>query len=343
MITTQHITAEQLHETLRNIKVGGSVCHYSLKKCAEFVPLINEIRELKEEKNAVILVHSYVTPEIIYGVGDYVGDSYALSKNAMQTKADVIVFAAVRFMGETAKILNPEKEVLVPTVLDGCTLADCINAADVSALRREFPDYTFVCYVNTTADVKAECDVCVTSANVYKVVEAISNEKIYFLPDKLMGQNLANEMRRRGVKKDIRYFNGSCYVHEEYGEEQIFRIRTEYPNVKVVSHPECKPAICEQSDFVGSTSQMINYMMETESKEFLMLTECGLSSRLQKEFPDKRLVGTCTLCRYMKSNTLEDILRVLKNPAPRDRVLIREDIRQKAARCVEAMFVYTQQ
>lgn len=343
MLTKQYITPQDLHESLKNIRVGGSVCHYSLKKCEEFVPLINEIRELKEEKNAVILVHSYVTPEIIYGVGDYVGDSYALSKNAMQTKADVIVFAAVRFMGETAKILNPEKEVLVPTALDGCTLADCINAADVRALRREFPDYTFVCYVNTTADVKAECDVCVTSANVYKVVEAIPNEKIYFLPDKLMGQNLANEMRRRGVKKDIRYFNGTCYVHEEYGEEQIFRIRTEYPNVKVVSHPECKPAICEQSDFVGSTSQMINYMMETESKEFLMLTECGLSSRLQKEFPDKRLVGTCTLCRYMKSNTLEDILRVLKNPTPRDRVFIQEDIRQKAARCVEAMFAYTRQ
>ncbi len=341
MITTEHITAEQLHETLKNIKVGGNACHYSLRKCEEFVPLINEIRELKEEKNAVILVHSYVSPEIIYGVGDFVGDSYALSKNAMQTKADVIVFAAVRFMGETAQILNPEKEVLVPTALDGCTLADCIHAEDVRALRREFPDYTFVCYVNTTADVKAECDVCVTSANVYKVVEAIPNEKIYFLPDKLMGQNLANEMKRRGVKKEIRYYSGTCYVHEEYGEEQIFRIRTEYPNVKVVSHPECKPAVCEQSDFVGSTSQMINYMMETESKEFLMLTECGLSSRLQKEFPDKKLVGTCTLCRYMKSNTLEDILRVLKNPTPRDHVFIREDIRQKAARCIEAMFHYT--
>lgn len=342
MLTKQYrITAEQLHESLKNIKVGGSVCHYSLKKCEEFVPLINEINELKEEKNAVILVHSYVTPEIIYGVGDYVGDSYALSKNAKETKADIIVFAAVRFMGETAKILNPEKDVLIPGRLDGCTLADCIHAADVRALRREFPNYTFVCYINTTADVKAECDVCVTSANIYKIVEAIPNEKIYFLPDKLMGQNLANAMRRRGVKKDIRYFSGTCYVHEEYGEEQIFRIRTEYPNVKVVSHPECKPVICEQSDFVGSTSQMINYMMETESKEFLMLTECGLSSRLQKEFPGKKLVGTCTLCRYMKSNTLEDILRVMKNPAPHDRVVLDETVRRRAARTIEAMFAYT--
>lgn len=343
MLTKQSITPQDLYESLKNIKVGGTACHYSLQKCAEFVPLINEINELKEEMNAVILVHSYVSPEIVYGVGDYVGDSYALSKNAMETKADVIVFAAVRFMGETAKVMNPDKEVLIPTPLDGCTLADCISAADVRRLRREFPERTFVCYINTTAEVKAECDVCVTSANVYNVVERIPNDKIYFLPDKLMGQNLANEMKARGVSKDIRYFTGTCYVHEEYGEDQIFRIRTEYPNVKVVSHPECTPAVVANSDFVGSTAQMLGYMQETESKEFLMLTECGLSSRLQKEFPDKKLVGTCTLCRYMKSNTLEDILRVMKNPAPWDRVVVDEGVRLRAAKCIEAMFHYTRQ
>ncbi|OGW95958.1 MAG: quinolinate synthase [Omnitrophica WOR_2 bacterium GWC2_45_7] len=342
MLTTQKITAEQLYQTLKNIKVGGSVCQYSLRKCAEFVPLINEINELKEEKNAVILVHSYISPEIIYGVGDYVGDSYALSKNALETHADVIVFAAVRFMGETAKILNPEKDVLIPGLLDGCSLADSINAQDVRRLRREFPHYTFVCYINTTAEVKAECDVCVTSANVYKIVENIPNKNIYFLPDKLMGQNLANEMKARGIHKNIRYFDGTCYVHEEYTDEQIFKIRMEYPQVKIVSHPECKPTICDQSDFVGSTTQMLQYMLETDSKEFLMLTECGLSSRLQAEFPDKKLVGTCTLCRYMKSNTLQDILRVLKNPTDNDRVYIDEDIRLKAAQCIQAMFHYTQ-
>jgi len=196
-----HITAEELYETLHNIKVGGTVCHYSLKKCKELVPIVNEIRELKEEKNAVVLVHSYVSPEIIYGVGDYVGDSYALSKNALETKADTIVFAAVRFMGETAKILNPEKNVLIPGQLDGCTLADSITAEQVRALRKEFPEHTFVCYINTTAEVKAECDVCVTSANVYTIIENIPNDKIYFLPDKLMGQNLVREMETRGVKK----------------------------------------------------------------------------------------------------------------------------------------------
>jgi len=342
MLTQQHITAKDLYDILKNIKVGGSVCTYSLRKCEELVPLINEINELKAEKNAVILVHSYVSPELIYGVGDYVGDSYGLSKNAMETDADIIVFAAVRFMGETAKILNPEKEVLIPGLDDGCTLADAINATQVRALRQKFPGYTFVCYINTSAEVKAECDVCVTSANAYTIVANIPNEKIYFLPDKFMGQNIIKEMKDRGIKKDIRYFSGTCYVHEEYGIEEIFKIRTEYPNAKIVSHPECNPEVCEQSDFVGSTSQMLNYMRETESKEFLMLTECGLSSRLQVEFPDKKLVGSCSMCRYMKSNTLEDIKRVLTNPRPRDRVTINEDVRQKAKKCIDAMFHYTQ-
>ena len=276
MLTKEQITAEQLYQTLKNIKVGGTVCKYSLKKCEELVPLINEINELKEQQNAVILVHSYVSPEIIYGVGDFVGDSYKLSKDAVSTKADKIIFAAVRFMGETAKILNPEKEVLIPGLLDGCTLADSITADQVLDLRKEFPKHTFVCYINTTAEVKAECDVCVTSANVYDIVERLPNDKIYFLPDKLMGLNLVKEMEARGVKKDIQFFNGTCYVHEEYDPEQIFKIRVEYPDVKVVSHPECTPEVVRSSDFIGSTSQMLEYMRTTDATEFLMLTECGL-------------------------------------------------------------------
>ncbi len=340
MLKTQ-TTAEQLYEKLKNIKVGGSVCQYSFKKCEEFVPIINEINELKEEKNAVILAHSYITPEIVYGVADFVGDSYKLSKDAMSTTASTIVFTAVRFMGETAKILNPEKEVLIPSPLDGCTLADSINAAQVRALRKEFPGYTFVCYINTTAEVKAECDVCVTSANVYKIVENIPNDKIYFLPDKFMGQNLKNDMERRGVKKDICFFTGSCYVHEEYNIEDILKIRLEYPNAKIVSHPECNSSVVDNSDFVGSTEQMLHFMRETESKEFLMLTECGLSSRLQSEFPDKKLVGSCAMCKYMKSNILDDILRVLKNPLPKDRVVFDEHVRLRALKSIEAMFTYT--
>ena len=343
MLTAQKMTAKQLHDILKNIKVGGTVCHYSFKKCAELVPVINEINELKEEKNAVILAHSYVSPEIIYGVADFVGDSYALSKDAMSTDAKTIVFAAVRFMGETAQILNPEKEVLIPSSLDGCTLADSINAAQVRELRKKFPVHSFVCYINTTAGVKAECDVCVTSANVYDIVENIPNDKIYFLPDKLMGKNLVAEMQKRGVKKDIQYFSGTCYVHEEYSAEQIRNIRLEYPDVQVVSHPECKPDVVQHSDFVGSTAQMLQYMQKSEANEFLMLTECGLSSRLQVEMPHKRLVGSCTLCKFMKSNTLDNILRVLKNPTNRDRVILDEKVRMRAAKCIEAMFFYTSQ
>lgn len=342
MLTAEQLTAEQLYHRLKNIKVGGSVCQFSLRKCEELVPFINEINELKEEQNAVILAHSYVSPEILYGVADFIGDSYALSKNAMSTDAGKIVFAAVRFMGETAQILNPEKEVLIPGLLDGCTLADSITVHQVRVLRRQYPDYTFVCYINTSAAVKAACDVCVTSSNVYTIVERIPNDKIYFLPDKLMGQNLVMAMEARGVTKDIRFFSGTCYVHEEYDAEQIFKIRLEYPEVRIVSHPECHPKVCQASDYVGSTAQMLQYMRETDSKEFLMMTECGLSARLQMEFPDKKLVGSCTLCRYMKSNTLEDILRVLKNPTDRDRVILDEDIRQSALRCIKAMFSYTQ-
>ncbi|MCA9398490.1 MAG: quinolinate synthase NadA [Candidatus Omnitrophica bacterium] len=342
MLTKDKITAEELYQALKNVKVGKDVCQYSLKKCEELVPLINEIRDLKEQKNAVILVHSYVTPEIIYGVGDYVGDSYALSKNAMETNAKTIVFAAVRFMGETAKILNPEKDVLIPGLEDGCTLADSITAEDVRRLRKEFPEHTFVCYINTTAEVKAECDVCVTSSNVYTIAENIPNDKIYFLPDKLMGQNLRNELIKRGIKKDIQFYHGTCYVHEEYDAEQIFKIRTEYPDAEIISHPECNEEVVKNSDYVGSTAQLLDYMKTAKAKEFLMLTECGLSGRLQVEFPDKRLVGSCTLCRYMKSNTLEDILRVLKNPTERDRVIINPEVQESALSCINAMFRYNQ-
>ncbi len=339
MIRTK-LTAEQLFDKLKDIKLGGQTCVYSFKKCEEFVPLINEINELKEEKNTVILAHSYISPEIIYGVSDFVGDSYKLSKDALTTMAKTIVFVAVRFMGETAKILNPEKEVLIPAPLDGCTLADSINAAQVRALRKQYPEHTFICYINTTVEVKAECDVCVTSANVYDITHNISNDKIYFLPDKFMGQNLRNEMERRGVKKDIQFFSGTCYVHEEYGIEDIHKIRLEYPHAKIVSHPECNSAVVSNSDFVGSTEQMLNYMRQTQSQEFLMLTECGLSSRLQVEFPEKKLVGSCTMCKYMKSNTLKDILRVLKNPEERDRVAFDEDLRFRALKTIEAMFAY---
>ena len=336
------MTAEELQAKLRNVKVNGAACSYTLEKCATLVPVINAINEIKKLRNAVILAHSYVAPEIVYGVADFTGDSYGLSKDAMGTKADTIVFAAVRFMGETAKILNPEKEVLIPGKDSGCTLADAVTGPDVIALRRQFPDYTYVCYINTTAEVKAECDVCVTSSNVYDIVEAIPNDKIYFLPDKLMGRNLQEEMARRGVVKDIKVFEGTCYVHEQYDPEMIRFMRVKFPKLEVVTHPECSPEVVRASDYVGSTSQMIKHVAQSKEKDFLVLTECGLISRLQTEHPEKNFVGSCTMCRYMKSNTLEDILRVLIKPRPEDRVVIEESVRKRALACIEAMFRYTE-
>jgi quinolinate synthase len=340
--TPKILTAEELYAILKNIKLGGQVCHYSLKKCEELAPLVNEVNALKTEQDAVILAHTYVVPEILYGVADFVGDSYGLSKNAMSTPAKKIIFAAVKFMGETAQILNPDKEVLMPAKDGGCTLADAINGSEVRRLRQEFPDRTFVCYINTTAEVKAECDVCVTSANVVRVVERIPDKKIYFLPDKFMGQNLIHELKKRGVSKDILYFNGTCDVHKEYTLEQVHKVNLEYPEAKVVSHPECKPEVCEASDYVGSTSQMLQYMRKTAADQFLMLTECGLSARLQVEFPEKHLVGTCTLCDYMKSNDLHDIIRVLKHPTDKDRISVPPSIQEKAKKCIEAMFLYAE-
>jgi quinolinate synthase len=336
------MTGAELYDKLKDVRISGGACAYTPEKVESMMPLINAINALKKERNAVILAHSYVSPEIVYGVADFTGDSYALAKDATTTTADTIVFAAVRFMGETAKILNPEKKVLIPGRESGCTLADAITGPDVIRLKKEFPEHTFVCYINTTADVKAECDVCVTSSNVYDIVETIPNDKIYFVPDKLMGQNIQEEMARRGVNKDIRLYPGTCYVHEEYDPEMIRFLRLKFPGVKVLSHPECSPGVARASDYVGSTAQMIDYVAKSRESQFAMLTECGLSSRLQVEFPGKKIVGSCTMCKYMKSNTLEGILRVLMKPRPEDEVVLDEDIRLRAQRCIDAMFDYVE-
>ncbi|MEW5894480.1 MAG: quinolinate synthase NadA [Candidatus Omnitrophota bacterium] len=335
--------AEDLFQRLLKIKETQNLCPAAfLEKSQELTQKIQRINELKKEKNAVILVHTYVTPEIIYGIGDFVGDSYILSKKAMTTDADTIIFVAVRFMGETAKILNPQKTVLVPGLEDGCTLADAITAQQVRELRKQYPDHTFVCYINTTAEVKAECDVCVTSSNVNTVIQNIPNKKIYFLPDKMMGQNLISQMKKRGIDKEIAYFNGTCYVHEEFTLERLLELKKQFPNARVAAHPECRPEVCAQADFVGSTEQMYTYLKKSPDNEFIMLTECGLSARMLVEFPDKRIVGTCTFCKYMKSNTLDDVIRVLTNPAPRDFVEIDESVRKRAKKCVENMFKYAE-
>jgi quinolinate synthase len=329
-----------LYEALKDVKIGGNICKFSMEKCETLFPLVAEINRLKHEKNAIILAHSYVSPEIQVAVADFVGDSYELSKWARDTKAETIVFSAVKFMAETAKLLSPKKTVLVPSKRNGCSLADSITAADMDNLREKYPDATFVCYINTTAAVKARCDVCVTSSNVYKIIEAIPNDHIVFVPDKLMGENIIQYAKEKEISKTIRLWDGTCYVHETYEPEMIHYLRQEHPGLKVVSHPECSPAIVDVSDYVGSTSQMIRYVKETEAEAYFLLTECGLAGRLQSEISGKVFVGSCTMCRYMKANTLEDILRVLQTPDLDDVIEIGDQDRINALKCIDAMFAY---
>ena len=336
------IAVDEIYQKLKNIRIGGSVCRYPYELCEKLTPLINEINKLKREKNAIILAHSYVAPEIIYGVADFVGDSYKLSWESAQTKANVIIFSAVKFMAETAKILSPKKQVLVPSSFNGCSLADSITAEDVRRLKQFYPNHTFVCYINTTADVKAQCHTCVTSSNVYDIIEMIPNNKIYFLPDELMGRNILEEMKKRGIKKEILFYHGTCYVHEQYEAEMIDYIRLEYPEVKILSHPECDTDITKKSDYVGSTGQMLNYVHQSSSESFFLLTECGLTERLESEIKNKKFVGTCTMCRYMKSNTLEDIKRVLIAPKERDEIKLSEGVIQKAKQSIQQMFSYVE-
>ncbi len=337
------ITGAVLYDRLKDVKLGGTICLFTPEKCEQIAPIVNEIQRLKKEHDAVILAHSYVGPEIIATVADFSGDSYELSKSAKSTTAKTIVFVAVKFMAETAKLLNPNKRVLMPSRNNGCTLADSITGDDVKRLRLQYPDHTFVCYINTTVDVKAQCDVCVTSSNVDHIIETIPNDKIYFLPDRLMGQNVINALKAKGIEKEILLWNGTCYVHEEYDPDVIHYLRKEHPGLKVVSHPECNPEVVAQSDFVGSTSQMLKFVADNSAPAYFMLTECGLTSRLQLEHPGKKFVGACTMCRYMKSNTLADIARVLTSPDPIDEIHLDPADVEAADRCITRMFDYTNQ
>ncbi len=332
------ITVEQLYEKLKPIKVGSPLCEFTLEHCRRIHPIIDRIEELKREKNAIILAHNYVAPEILYGVADTTGDSYGLAKTARDSDAEIIVFPAVRFMAETAKILNPDKTVIDPNPDGGCSLADGISATDVARLRKEFPGHTFVCYINTTAEVKALCDVCVTSSNVYRIVETIYNDNIYFLPDKLMAMNVIQFLKDRGIEKNISWYDGTCYVHEEYAPDAIDFIRGNNPDVDVLVHPECQPEVVRKADYVGSTTNMLNHVRASSCDTFFLLTECGLTGILQSEFPDKRFVGTCTMCKYMKTNSLQDILQALENPRPDQIVELSPEVQKKALRCVERMF-----
>ena len=335
--------AIDLYNKLRSVQNGTVLCQYSMETCEKLALLINEINVLKKEKKASILAHSYVAPEIILGVADYSGDSYQLSKNAMETPAQTIIFAAVEFMGETAKILNPNKKVLIPGTNTGCSLANSITGEQVKNLRNKYKEHAFVCYINTTADVKAQCDVCVTSSNALKIISNIPNDKIVFLPDNLMGENLKNDLTKMGIKKELVTHTGTCYVHEQYDQDLIKYFRIQNKNLRIVSHPECHPNVAMQSDFVGSTGQMLDYIRKSpEEAPILLLTECGLNARLQSELPNRKFIGSCNMCKYMKSNSLENILQTLKEPNRAKEIKLNANVLAAAKRCIENMFKYAE-
>jgi len=311
---------------------------WNIETCREIAPLTLEINQLKQEKNAVVLAHSYVEPEVIYGVGDFKGDSYFLAEKAKQAKADVIVFAGVVFMAETAKILSPDALVVVPDRDSGCSLADSISGEDVRNMKALYPEAAVVCYINCTAEVKAESDVCVTSSNVYDIVAGLPEKQILFVPDRLMADNIRKEMAKRGVEKEIISSDGTCIVHEEFTSAQIAEARRTFPGLKIVAHPECTSEVAELVDFLGSTGEMMKYVKSTDAPYYLMLTECGLVSRLAVEDPEKNFIGGCRLCPYMKMNTLRKIRDALKAPKPDQVVTLEEDLGERAARCIERMF-----
>ena len=335
------VEADRLLCSLMHVECDPRGRTWNLETCREIAPLTLEINRLKKEKNAVILTHSYVEPEIIYGVGDFKGDSYHLSLMAKQAKAQIIVFVGVVFMAETAKILSPEATVVVPDRGSGCSLADSIDGDGVRKLKALYPDATVVCYINSTADVKAESDVCVTSGNVYAIVQKLPARRILFVPDRLMAENVRAEMKARGVDKEIISSDGTCMVHDQFTPAQIAEARAQFPGLKVVAHPECTEEVAALADYVGSTGGMMKYVKTTPAPYFLMLTECGLVGRLEVEAPEKTFIGGCRLCPYMKLNSLEKVRDALLAPRPDQIVTLDEGLRLRAARCIERMFELT--
>lgn len=306
---------------------------WTMPECLLYAPLTLEINQLKKQKNAVILGHSYQTPDIIYGISDFVGDSYELSKKAAETNADTIVFCGVRFMAETAKILSPEKTVLLPAPDAGCSLSESITAEDVRELKKKHPGAPVVMYVNTSADVKAEADVCCTSANALKIINSLPQKKIIFLPDQFMAQNLA-----KLTDKQIIGWHGTCIVHEEFDAEKVRAVRNAYPGVKIVAHSECKPEVIAEVDAMGGTSDMIRYITQSDAKSFMLVTECGLGDRMRVEMPQKLIVGTCSLCPYMKKNNLVNVLSSLEHPSDDQVIEIPKSVRLRAKAALDRMF-----
>ncbi|HKE57791.1 MAG TPA: quinolinate synthase NadA [Pyrinomonadaceae bacterium] len=339
-------TTAGMYEKLKGL-LANTVPDFELRIKAE---LAVEINRLKVEKNAVILGHNYMEPALYHSIPDFAGDSLELSRRAARTDKDIIVFCGVKFMAETAKILNPDKKVLIPSEKAGCSLAASITAADVRALKAQFPGVPVVTYINTYADVKAESDICCTSGNAVAVVESLNSDRIIFIPDEYLAANVARETNKKIIyptRDPMRKFGkllhyqmigwpGRCEVHERFTVEDIANVRKQFPEVVVLAHPECSPEVVAASDFSGSTTAMIRYVEKTKAPHYLMLTECSMGDNVAAANPDKDMLRLCSIrCPHMNQITLEDTLEALQKE--QFEVVIDEEIRQRAYQSVERM------
>ncbi|MEK6957789.1 MAG: quinolinate synthase NadA [archaeon] len=320
----------EIREEAKRLFANMRHLDYSMSECMLFAPITLKINQLKKQKNAVILAHNYQRPEILLGVADFTGDSFGLSVEAKRTNADLILFCGVVFMAETAKILNPSKKVLISSLEAGCSLSESITAADVRKVKALHPNVPVVTYVNTSAEVKAESDVCCTSANALKVIEAMPGNEVIFLPDIFMAQNLQKQ-----TNKKIHSWNGKCIVHEIFTKEQIMSYKKQYPDMKVLSHLECRPEVIEVSDLAGGTSDMYNFIKKSTAKRFMLVTECGMSDLLRARFPDKQFINPCAVCPYMKKINLENILDSLEKE--KFEINVPELVRAKAQSALDKM------
>ncbi len=295
-----------------------------------FAPYVKAINELKKERNAVVLAHNYMTPEIFHCISDFVGDSLQLAVEASNTDAEIIVQCGVHFMAETAKLLSPEKTVLIPDMKAGCSLAASITGADVRALREAYPGVPVVTYANCSAEVKAECDVCCTSSNAVKIVESLGVPRVIFVPDEYLAKYVAKQ-----TDVEIIAWKGHCEVHERFTAEDLRAAREADPAVKIIAHPECPPDVLAEADFTGSTSGMINYVKDNRPKKVVMVTECSMSDNVAAETPGVEFVRPCNLCPHMKRITLPKILDSLVYM--KEEIVIDPEVAERARRSVERM------
>ncbi len=318
------------------VKAGTTEIYNKLKKSIPdlewpvLAPYIFEINKIKKKNDFVILAHNYQTPDIFYGIADVVGDSLGLAIKGSKVKEKNILMCGVHFMAETAKIMSPEKKVYLPDMKAGCSLAESITAEDIRKLKKKYPNVPVVTYVNTSADVKSETDICCTSANAVKVVESLGVDEVIFLPDEYLAKYVSLNTNVKIIS-----WKGKCEVHEKFSKKDILDIKSRYKDLEVVSHPECPPDVIAASDFTGSTGSMINHVKNTKAKNIFLVTECSMSDNVQIENPNINFIKPCNLCPHMKKIELPKILDCLKNY--KNEIKIDQDIAKNAKKAISRM------